>query len=172
MLLSADCERKQESTEDIRGSNSLPSGTPALLISPDSHLDSPADICRHNCAHVDLLLSTPGSPEDFQSGKFSHFLLSHLPPPPPPFFFLGHGKKILVFGIRHNPMTQFLRAGREKKRPRCCFLHCFLPLKVKVYLQLENVSVVWRRQPGENFHFYLCRTSIDFLKLFLGPKKQ
>lgn len=154
MLLSADCERKQESTEDIRGSNSLPSGTPVLLISPDSHLDSPADICRHNCAHVDLLLSTPGSPEDFQSGKFSHFLLSH-PPPTTTFFFLGHGKKILVFGIRHNPMTQFLRAGRGKKEATLLFSSLFSTFESKSLFTVRKCVCRLTPTAGGNFHFYL-----------------
>lgn len=46
MLLNADCEHKQESTENIRGSNTLPCGAYFYLISPDSRLDRRTDICR------------------------------------------------------------------------------------------------------------------------------
>lgn len=87
-LLSADCERKQESAGNIRSSSRLPSRARLLLISPDSRSDPRADICRQNCAHVASLLSTPGSPEDFQRRNFSHFLCS-CRPPPPFFFFSG-----------------------------------------------------------------------------------
>lgn len=46
MLLNADCEHKQESTENIRGSNTLPCRAYFYLISPDSRLDRRTDICR------------------------------------------------------------------------------------------------------------------------------
>lgn len=45
-VMEVDCERKEEGTEDISGSNGLPSRAHFLLISPDSRLDRRADICR------------------------------------------------------------------------------------------------------------------------------
>lgn len=124
-FLSADCERKQESTENIRSSNRLPSRAHFLLISPDSRLDRRADICRQNSAHVDLLVSAPGlrwrTFSEESSAAFSLPVGSSSP-----LFFLGHGKKILlVFGMRCDPMTQSLRAGRGKQAASCRFLHFF-----------------------------------------------
>lgn len=45
-VMEVDCEREEEGTEDISGSNGLPSRAHFLLISPDSRLDRRADICR------------------------------------------------------------------------------------------------------------------------------
>lgn len=168
MLLSADCKRKQESTENIRSSNGLPSRVRFLLISPDSHLDPRADICWQNRAHVDLLLSTLGSPEDFQWGKFSHVLFSRRFIIPP---FSGSREENSSCVWNSARSDDTISVSRPGKGGRVVLFSLFSSFDSKTVFTVRKSVCCLKLTAREYFHFYPRWTSIYFVKSFLGPKQ-